>query len=246
MCKSNIISKSAHIDSSVKLGVNNVIENNVVIKGNVIIGDNNYFASGTTIGGASRQRLRPAKWDPSPKSDGQILIGNNNLFFESVNIRKAMMEKTIIENNVSIGAHTHVGHDSIIRSNTIISINISLGGYTIIGHSSNIGMGVCIHPRCVIGSYTMCGMGAIIKGHVLPALTVFGVPAKSKKINRIGLKRYGFSESEIINLDNMYRHRGKYSNTEKIDFKEFYSDCNKWKKNNLNIKYIYLELKSNE
>ena len=272
MTTNNNISAYSHIESTVVLGKNNIISDNVIIRGNVTIGDNNYigagtiieyvpmqnhkghivigndnhFASNIVIGGIPRKKLKPMKWElPKSLNTGKILIGSSNVIFENVTIHQPIDGETIIENDISIGAHTHVSHDTIIRSKSILSVNITLGGYVIIGYAASIGMGVNIHQRCVIGAYSMCGMGAAVKGHVLPLLTVAGVPAKMLGLNKIGLIRNGFSESEIINLEeNLLKGIDNktiaYGCNERLNFnyRQFLEDCDKWKREEFPIKLI--------
>jgi UDP-N-acetylglucosamine acyltransferase len=236
--KSNQISSSCYIGPNVKLGRDNVLERNVCIYGDVEIGNNNYISSGVIIGGFSRQMKKPKIWDPKPKDYTKISLGDDNMICEYVTIRKPMMGETTIQDGVSIGAHSHVGHDVKICSGVIIGVNVSIAGYVILRELCNIGMGACIHQRSVIGEYAMCGMGAIVKGYVFPGIIVSGIPAEYMKVNEEGLRRNGFSDNEI-NAFILAISNKKYSDVfleKKIN--DFLDDCKKWRRDRDKFEFI--------
>ena len=236
--KNNDISVSSYISKDVKMGKKNVIERNVCIYGNVEIGDNNYISSGAVIGGYSRQMKKPKRWDPIAKEGAKIYIGNNNMIGEYVTIGRPMMGITEIHDNNSIGAHSHVGHDVKIYRDVIIGINVSIAGYVILGNYSNVGMGVRIHQRSVIGEYSMCGMGSIVKGYVFPGIIVSGMPAVYNKINEEGLRRNGFKEEEIKSFICELTESKCKNKSARVIINEFLKDCEKWKREKDNFKYI--------
>ena len=235
---SNDVKDGAVIHNSVAVGKHNIFNEYVVVKGNVEIGSNNYFAPGVKIGGLSRQILGPKAWENFQNKPGKIIIGNNNIIFENVSIHTPMIGDTKIEDNVSIGASCHVGHDVLIRSHAILNSHISMGGYTIIGAYSNIGLGVSIHPRSVIGAYSMVGMGAVVKGYVMPGTIVVGVPSKLIGINHRGLNRYKVSRN-IVNSLIEYQASSSRNNNSRCEILEnFEDDCRLWQRNDLNLRIV--------
>lgn len=229
----NRIVPPVYIDPLAKIGINNIIGPNVIINKNVVIGSNNYIGSGAVIGAPSRQRLRPEKWESAISCDGIVKIGNNNLIFEYVTIHEPIVDITLIENYVSIGAHTHVGHDVTIRSHATLSVNISLGGYVIVGNYVNIGMGVNIHPRSVSGNHAMLGLGAAVKGYILPGAKVAGVPAKLLGLNTVGLHRHNVSNEIIQELHEYIKNNQFEPMFARQIIEDFKHDCTVWATNGL-------------
>jgi UDP-N-acetylglucosamine acyltransferase len=185
------------IGERARIGSNNTIGPNVVIEGPVEIGDNNVLMPGVVIGMPSRERIRFAESSKQFSLNPHIQIGNRNIFQENVTIRLPIGDHTVIEDDVAIGANTHVAHDCHIRRNVIIGPNCSLGGYVSIGLSANIGLSVSVHPRIAIGAYAMCGLASGITKHVAPGATVVGVPAKYLKPNIRGMERSGLLKQSI-------------------------------------------------
>jgi len=233
----NFISESAFIGDEVVIGKDNIISPNVVLTGNVEIGDNNYIGAGAVIGGEPRQRIRPERWDPKITDHPKIKIGNDNLIFENVTIHQPVGGVTVLRDSVAIGAHSHIGHDSHIGDGVVIATNVTLGGYTIVQRLANIGLGVVVHPRCVIGYASMCGMGACIKGHVIPGTTVTGVPAKFHSINQIGLSRHQVSNDFMEFLAAYLDSKG--ANVDAEILLDFDKQCSKWIKPGLTIKKLF-------
>ncbi|WP_430412317.1 hypothetical protein [Kordia sp.] len=240
----NKISDKAFIGEGVVIGKNNVISPNVSIIGNTVIGDNNYFAPGVTIGFPSRQIVKPRKWEKNKvlNPNNKVVIGSNCSFFEYLSIHPSLSAVTLIEDNVSIGSSSHIGHDCHIKRDAILSSNVSLAGYTIISEYANIGLGVSFHQRSVVGAYSMVGMNCACKGYVYPFSVVVGVPASFLKINYIGLKRNGFSEDLIKSIENHVLLNFKLIDSFKKVVQDFEVDCQKYKNKKLNLRVIRNEL----
>ena len=182
--KGNLIHKSALINwKNVEMGKNNIIGPYVVI-GNV----------------AQHPRL---------KSNGKIIIGNNNTFNEYTNIHlpTILRKKTIIGNNNYIMDSVTIDHDCIIEDDVILSSKVVLGGNVHIMKGSQLGIKASIHQNQVIGSFCMIGMHSFVtkKLNLLPGYIYYGKPAKKKNKNIIGLKRNNITSKILKNENNRYK-----------------------------------------
>lgn len=194
----NFIGKNVYISPDVIMGSNNYFGNNCVIKRGTIIGDKNKFGNGIVIGELPREFITGSYKKKNITEFPKVVIGNGNLF-ESYDVIQASLETvTKIENNVRIGAFSHICHDSCIYSDVVIASHCIVAGYCIIFNFANLGMGAKLHQRTVIGAYSMLAAGSVVINHIAPAATIAGVPAQYKKVNRIGLERQGFSENDIM------------------------------------------------
>jgi UDP-N-acetylglucosamine acyltransferase len=62
-----------------------------------------------------------------------------------------------------------------------------------------------MHQFTQIGSYCMVEGGAKIKRDIPPYLMIAGEPARYSGLNKIGLKRRGFTDEEIQDISDAYR-----------------------------------------
>ena len=182
--KGNLIHKSALINwKNVEMGKNNIIGPYVVI-GNV----------------AQHPRL---------KSNGKIIIGNNNTFNEYTNVHlpTILRKKTIIGNNNYFMDSVTIDHDCIIEDDVILSSKVVLGGNVHIMKGSQLGIKASIHQNQVIGSFCMIGMHSFVtkKLNLLPGYIYYGKPAKKKNKNIIGLKRNNITSKILKNENNRYK-----------------------------------------
>ena len=182
--KGNLIHKSALINwKNVEMGKNNIIGPYVVI-GNV----------------AQHPRL---------KSNGKIIIGNNNTFNEYTNVHlpTILRKKTIIGNNNYFMDSVTIDHDCIIEDDVILSSKVVLGGNVHIMKGSQLGIKASIHQNQVIGSFCMIGMHSFVtkKLNLLPGYIYYGKPAKKKNKNTIGLKRNNITSKILKNENNRYK-----------------------------------------
>ncbi|MDR2168847.1 MAG: acyl-ACP--UDP-N-acetylglucosamine O-acyltransferase [Planctomycetaceae bacterium] len=208
----SVISPSAHIGVNVEIGHFCIIEPDVVIGDNcclsshvtikrgVVIGDKNIFCEGVTIGNLPQHTALEG-------DAGNVVIGNNNVFRENVTVHKAMHEPAITQIGDSnyFMVNAHVAHDCKVGNNNILVNNVMLAGHVEIGNRVNIGGAAGIHQFCRIGSYAMVGAQAHVMQDVLPFVTVDGLTSRIVGLNLIGLRRNGYSTSEINILKEVYR-----------------------------------------
>ena len=134
---------------------------------------------------------------------GKIIIGNDVIIREFVNIHLPMDDYTKIGDNNFIMSHCHIAHDCYLEDNVILATGTHLAGYVRIMQDARLGLNCCIHQYTTIGSYSMIGMGSIITKDI-PPFVVFNNNYGCYKINKVGMARNGFSESEIREVDTYY------------------------------------------
>ncbi len=102
-------------------------------------------------------------------------------------------------------AYAHVAHDCAIGNHTIFANNATLAGHIIVDDYANIGAFCAIHQFCNVGSYSYVARGAMVVKDILPYLLVSGNQAKTYGLNRVGLRRYGFSKETVKKLQQAYK-----------------------------------------
>ena len=208
-----IVSKSANIDSSVKIGPYSIIDDHVSIGPNTIIESHVIIKNYTTIG-KDNHIFQFASIGEDPQDlkykgeDSKLIIGDNNIFREYCTINRGTVtgiNETVIGNNNLFMAYSHVAHDCIIKDNCILSNAASLAGHVKLGKNVSLGGFTLVHQFCDIGDYAFSGLGTVISRDVTPYTLVAGNHAQAYKINSAGLKRKGFDNDVITSLEKVFK-----------------------------------------
>jgi UDP-N-acetylglucosamine acyltransferase len=102
-------------------------------------------------------------------------------------------------------AYSHIAHDCQVGSHTIFANGASLAGHVVVAEHAILGGFTLVHQFCRIGAHTMTALGTIVLKDIPPYVTAAGNPAVPHGINTRGLKRRGFSDSEIAATKRAYR-----------------------------------------
>jgi UDP-N-acetylglucosamine acyltransferase len=106
-------------------------------------------------------------------------------------------EGVTLGNNIFIMSHCHLGHDCKIQDDVIISEGSTLCGHVNVLKGANLGVQSSFHQFVTVGHYAMVGMGSVVIEDVPPFTKVVGNPARIIGYNTVGMKRAGFTDSEI-------------------------------------------------
>jgi UDP-N-acetylglucosamine acyltransferase len=210
-----VIDKKAELDSTVEVGPYAVIEANVriaansrimphaVISGPTTIGERNLVGSFATVGGAPQDLSY--KGEPT-----ELIIGNDNQIREYASIHRGTPGghgKTVIGNYNLLMAYIHIAHDCHLGDHVIMANVATLGGHVEVGSFASIGGLAAVHQNCRIGCYSYIGGVSGIGLDVPPYVIIAGTRNRTRisGINKIGLKRNGFSKETIANLENAFR-----------------------------------------
>ncbi len=209
---SAIIDSTAQFGQNVSVGPYSIIENNVTIGDNTSIKNHVTIKSQTTIG-KDCQIYQSAVIGEAPqdlKYSGEVTqteIGNNTIIREFVTINKGTKAygKTVVGNNVLCMAYVHIAHDCVVGDNVMFANLVTLGGHVRVEEWASLGGGVLVHQFSKIGAHAFVGGGYRIVQDIPPFILAAGEPMTYSGINRIGLKRRGFSQSERNAIKLAYR-----------------------------------------
>jgi UDP-N-acetylglucosamine acyltransferase len=87
----------------------------------------------------------------------------------------------------------------------ILANSVNLAGHVEIGDYVIVGGVVPVHQFVKIGVHSIIGGGFRVQKDVCPYALVGGYPLKTMGLNRVGLKRRGFSEKTMKVLDEAFR-----------------------------------------
>ncbi|MFZ5759862.1 MAG: acyl-ACP--UDP-N-acetylglucosamine O-acyltransferase [Thermodesulfobacteriota bacterium] len=205
-----IIDPGAELDSTVVVGPCTVIEKGVRIGAGTEIGPHAHLSGATTIGvgnriGAFTSIGAPPQDIKYKGEETRLVIGDNNIIREYCSLHRGTPSGhgvTTIGSGCMLMSYVHVAHDCIIGDHVILVNNATMGGHVQIGERATIGGMSAVHQFSRIGEYAFVGGMSGISMDVPPYVMVAGIrnDMQVRGINRIGLKRAGFSPEEIRKL----------------------------------------------
>ncbi|MDE6685091.1 MAG: acyl-ACP--UDP-N-acetylglucosamine O-acyltransferase, partial [Duncaniella sp.] len=136
------------------------------------------------------------------------IIGDNTTIRECVTVHRgtASKGKTVVGNNCLIMAYCHVAHDCVVKNNVIMSNAVQLAGEVVVDDFAVIGGGALVHQFCHIGSHVMLQGGALVNKDVPPFVKAAREPLSYTGVNSIGLRRRGYSNETIRDIQEIYRY----------------------------------------
>ena len=189
------------IEGNVEIGEGTRILSNAVVMDGARIGKNCTIYPGAVIAGAPQDLKFKGE-------QTRAIIGDNTTIRECVTVHRgtASKGKTVVGSNCLIMAYCHVAHDCVINNNVIMSNAVQCAGEVVIDDFAVIGGGALIHQFCHIGSHVMLQGGALVNKDVPPFVKAGREPLSYAGVNSIGLRRRGFSNETICEIQEIYRY----------------------------------------
>jgi UDP-N-acetylglucosamine acyltransferase len=207
-----IIHQNARIADDVKVGPFTIINDGVEIGAGCEIGSHVLIDSGTIIGKNCKIHhgavLGTLPQDLKFEGEKTLLtIGEGTVIREYATLNRGTLYrgKTVVGKECFIMIYAHVAHDCLLGDQVILANSANLAGHVEIGDWAIIGGVVPIHQFVKIGAHSIVGGGFRVQKDVCPYALVGGYPLKTMGLNRIGLKRRGFSEKTMEVLEKTFR-----------------------------------------
>lgn len=207
-----------YIHPDAKIGKNVTIEPFTTIYGDVEIGDNTWIGPNVTIFDGARIgencKIFPGAVISAVSQDlkykGEYTtthIGNNTTIRECVTIHKGTADrlKTVVGDNCLLMAYVHVAHDCIIGNNVIIANSTQLAGHITIGDWVVIEGMVGTQQFVHIGDHAFIAGMSSVRKNVPPFVKAAREPLSYVGVNSIGLRRRGFTDDQVQNIEDTYR-----------------------------------------
>src|SRR4051794_36670660 len=185
-----IVGDEAQLADSVRL------ESHCVIDGRTSIGAGTHVFPFVSIGLAS-QDLK-YKGEPS-----ETIIGARNTIREFVTIHRGTAGGgmlTRIGDDCLIMAQAHIAHDCLVGNGVIMANAATLAGHVTIDDLANIGAYSGVHQFCRIGREAYVGGYSVVVKDALPYALSVGNHARCYGLNKVGMKRRGYSQTTIDTL----------------------------------------------
>jgi len=188
------INKDVEIDEGTWIGPN------VTIMEGARIGKNCKIHPGSVISGVPQDL----------KFSGEktmTVIGDNTVIREFVTISRGTVDKhkTVIGSNSMLMAYVHVAHDCQIGDNVILVNSVQVAGHCVVENYAIVGGASALHQFVRVGAHSMIAGGSLVRKDVPPYVTAAREPLSYSGINSIGLRRRGFSNKKINEIQEIYR-----------------------------------------
>lgn len=212
------MSASANIHSNAKIGEGTVVEPFATIYGDVEIGENCWIGPGVVIMDGAKIgnncKIFPGAVISAIPQDlkykGEyttVEIGDNCIIRECVTINKGTIDRhvTKVGNNCLLMAYVHLAHDTWVGNNVIIANSVNVAGHVNVEDYVIIEGAAAIQQFLTIGSHAFIGGGSLVRKNVPPYVKAAREPLSFIGVNTIGLKRRGFMDKEIMEIEDIYR-----------------------------------------
>lgn len=207
-----VIHQNAKLAEDINIGPFTIINDDVEIGAGCEIGSHVLIDSGTIIGKNCKIHhgavLGTLPQDLKFEGEKTLLtIGEETVIREYATLNRGTLwrGKTVVGKNCFIMIYAHVAHDCLLGDHVILANSANLAGHVEIGDWAIIGGVVPVHQFVKIGAHSIVGGGFRVQKDVCPYALVGGYPLKTMGLNRIGLKRRGFSEQTMQILEKTFR-----------------------------------------
>lgn len=209
----------AYIHPQAKIATNVVIEPFVTIHKNVEIEEGTWIGPNVTIMEGARIgkncKIYPGAVISGVPQDLKYggeetitTIGDNTVVREFVTISRGTADKhkTEIGKNCLLMAYVHVAHDCSVGNNCILANAVQLAGHVNIDDYVIVGGASAVHQFVKIGAHAMVSGGSLVRKDVPPFTKAAREPLSYCGINSIGLRRRGYSNEKINEIQEIYRN----------------------------------------
>ncbi|MFQ5494766.1 MAG: acyl-ACP--UDP-N-acetylglucosamine O-acyltransferase [Phycisphaerae bacterium] len=207
----SIVDPCAEIDAGVEVGPFCVIEAHVRVSAGCRLYQNVYLTGWTQIG--EDCELHPGVIVGHKPQDTKYggersycRVGRRTILRENVTIHRGTTPEsyTLVGEECFFLANSHVGHNAVVGDRVTLINNALLGGHVVVGDGATLGGGAGVHQFVRIGQLAMVAGNATVLMDIVPfALT--DSAGRIAGINRVGLRRAGFTADEVRRIREAYR-----------------------------------------
>lgn len=198
--KDSFVGPFCTVGSEVTLGASVRLDSHVVVDGKTSIGDETHIFPFASIGLAPQD----LKYGGEPTATE---IGKRNHIREFVTVHRGTAGGgglTKIGDDNLLMAQAHVAHDCQVGNNVIMANAATLAGHVEVADRSNIGAYSGVHQFCRVGLEAFVGGYSVVVKDAPPYAIIQGNHAKCYGLNKVGLKRRGYSKDTIEKLHHAY------------------------------------------
>lgn len=196
-----VVGPFAYIGPNVRLGPGCVVHHHASLINHVHAGEANHFHPNCVIGGLPQDLKYRG-------GDCRVTIGSHNHFRECSTVHIGTEDGG---GYTAVGSHglfmvgSHIAHDCVLGDHVILANNVLLAGHVEVQDYVVISGAAGSHHFVRFGKHCFIGGLSGITRDVPPFMIADGHPGTVRGVNVNGLRRRGFSETQIDNLKTAYR-----------------------------------------
>jgi UDP-N-acetylglucosamine acyltransferase len=103
-------------------------------------------------------------------------------------------------------AYVHIAHDCFLENRVILGNAVNLAGHISIGEFAQLSGLTAVHQFVKIGAHSFISGGSLVRKDVPPFTKAAREPLSYAGVNSIGLRRRGFTNEKIIEIQDIYRY----------------------------------------
>jgi len=133
-------------------------------------------------------------------------VGDDTVIHEFVTFHRGTHETGLsrVGKNCLFMAYTHVAHDCVVGDNVIFANLVQIGGHVHIEDWVILAGACAVHQFCHVGKHSMVGANSLVVKDVPPFILSGRFPIKYEGLNKVGLRRRGFSNDDIDTIKKVY------------------------------------------
>lgn len=193
----------AVVGPGVKLGVGNEIRAHAVIEGpGTHLGNGNVVFAGAVIGAPPQDK----KYHGEPT---RAVVGDENMIREHVTIHRGTPTGgglTTVGNRNLLLVGCHVAHDCEVGSDVVMSNHVLLAGHVKVEDRAILNGAAAMNQFGTVGTLSYIGGLTRLVRDAPPFMVTEGHPARTVKVNAVGLSRAGVPRERIETLQQAFRH----------------------------------------
>ena len=206
-----IVDRRAELAHDVEVGPFCVIEGEVRIEAGCRLYQNVYVTGWTEIG--ERCELHPgvivghAPQDAKYRGERSYCrIGPGTILREHVTIHRGTTpdSETVVGANGFLLGGSHVAHNCALGERVTLINNVLLGGHVTVGDGTTLGGGAVVQQFVRVGEQVMAPGNARVIQDIIP-FALLDVEGRIAGLNRVGLRRAGFTADQVRNIREGYR-----------------------------------------
>lgn len=176
------------------------LDSHVAIDGKTSVGDDTHVFPFVSLGHAPQDLKYGGE-------ETMTEIGKRNQIREFVTVHRGTKGGggiTRIGDDNLLMAQAHVAHDCQVGNEVIMANAATLAGHVEIADKANIGAYSGVHQFCRVGPEAFVGGYSVVVKDALPYAIIQGNHAKCFGLNRLGMKRRGYSGETIEKLHHAF------------------------------------------
>lgn len=193
----------AYVGPGVRLGRDNELRAHSVVDGpGTTVGDGNVFHPGSVVGGPPQDKSYAGEAT-------RLVVGSRNDFREHVTVNRGTAKGgglTSMGDDNMLLATCHVAHDCEVGSGIVLANSVLLAGHVRVEDRCIMSGSSAIHQFGTVGRLAYIGGLTRLARDAPPFMVTEGHPARTVKVNAIGMRRAGIPDDRIELLQLAYRY----------------------------------------